>query len=189
MDMLLQKMTLAEFLDWESSQPERFEFHRGDVYRLGDVSVRHNRVTTNIASRIDQHLTGTACQVFATGMKVQVDEAIFYPAVLVTCGKATAGDEQLVHDPKLVIEIRSPNKRDDRHDRFNAYRTLVSLQEYALIDAVDRRVEVFTMGATGAWAYADQTRDGVLTLRSIDLAMPWGTVFKGVATANGYATP
>lgn len=69
------------------------------------------------------------------------------------------------------------------------YRTLVSLQEYALIDAVDRRVEVFTMGETGVWAYADQTRDDVLKLRSIDLAMPWGAVFKGATTAKGHATP
>ncbi|MEO3711469.1 Uma2 family endonuclease [Roseateles flavus] len=182
-------MTLAEFLDWESSQPQRFEFHRGSVLRLGDVPARHNRVTMNLAIRIDKHLDGTACQVFATGMKVQTADSILYPDVLVTCGKAVAGDEQLVHDPKLVIEIRPPNERDDRHDKFNAYRSLASLREYALIDPVDRRVEIFTMVETGAWAYADQTRDGVLTLRSIDLAMPWGTVLKGVATANGHATP
>lgn len=187
--MLLQKMTLAEFLDWESSQPERFEFHRGDVYRLGDVSARHNRVTTNIASRIDQHLTGTACQVFASGMKVEVDEAIFYPAVLVTCGKATAGDEQLVLDPKLVIEIRPPNKRDDQHARLDAYRSLASLREYVLIDSVDRRVEVFTMVETGVWAYVDQTKTGALTLRSIDLAMQLDAVFKGVTAAKEHTTP
>ncbi|WP_271007428.1 Uma2 family endonuclease [Paucibacter sp. B51] len=188
MSMLLQKMTLAEFLAWEASQPARFEFCRGHVLRLGDVPARQNRVAMNLASRIDKHLDGSACQVFAIGMKVQADESILYPDVLVTCGKTAAGDEQLVHDPKLVIEIRSPNKRGDRHDRFNAYRTLVSLQEYALIDAVDRRVEVFTMSETGACSYADQTRDGVMTLRSIDLSMPLEAVFKGVEAAEGNAT-
>lgn len=102
--MLIQKMTLAEFLDWESSQPERFEFRRGQVIRMDDISARHNRVAMNLAGRIGQHLDGTACQVFATGMKVQAEESVLYPDVLVTCGKATAGDEQLVHGPKLLIE-------------------------------------------------------------------------------------
>lgn len=189
MGMLLQKMTVAEFLDWESLQPERLEFHRGYVLRLGDVPARHNRVTLNLACRIERHLNGTPCQVFATSMKVHADESVLYPDVLVSCGKTGAGDERLVQNPKLVIEIRSRNKRDDRHDRFNAYRTLVSLQEYALIDAFDRRVEVFTMGEAGAWAYADHTRDRALTLRSIDLAMPLEAVFKGVEAAKGHPTP
>lgn len=189
MGMLLQKMTLAEFLAWEASQPERFEFRRGYVFRMDDVSARHNRVAMNLAGRIDQHLEGTACQVFATGMKVQTDESVLYPDVLVTCGKATAGDEQLVHDPKLVIEIRLPNKGDDQRVKFNMYRSLASLREYALIDAIDHRVEVFSMDETGAWAYVDQTRNGTLALSSIDLSMPLEAVFKGVEAAKGHTTP
>lgn len=189
MGMLLQKMTLAEFLAWEASQPERFEFRRGYVFRMDDVSARHNRVAMNLAGRIDQHLEGTACQVFATGMKVQTDESVLYPDVLVSCGKAAAGDEQFVLDPKLVIEIRPPNKGDDQRARLNAYRPLASLREYVLIDSVDRRVEVFTMVETGMWAYVDQTRNGALTLRSIDLALPLDAVFKGVTAAKEHTTP
>ncbi|UDF36524.1 UNVERIFIED_ORG: Uma2 family endonuclease [Shinella sp. XGS7] len=189
MSVLLQKMTLAEFLAWEASQPERFESRRGYVFRMDDVSARHNRVTMNLAIRIDKHLDGTACQVFATGMKVHTDQSILYPDVLVTCGKAAAGDDQLVLDPKLVIEIRPPTKGGDQHDRFNMYRSLASLREYALIDPVAHRVEVFTMVETGAWAYADQTKNGALTLHSIDLAMPLDAVFKGVKTAKGHTTP
>ena len=189
MGMLIQKMTLAEFLDWEPSRPERFEFRRGHVFRVGDVSARHNRMAMNLAGRIDQHLDGTVCQIFATSMKVHADESVLYPDVLVTCGKTTAGDEQLVNDPKLVIEIWPPNKVGDRHDRFNAYRSLASLREYALIDPVDRRIEVFTKVETGAWAHVDQTRDGALTLRSIDLSMPLEAVFKGVAAVQRHTTP
>lgn len=189
MGTLLKKITLAEFLAWESSQPMRFEFHRGDVLCLGDMPARHNRVAMNLAWRIDQHLDGTACQVFATGMKVQTDTSILYPDVLVTCGKAAAGDEQLVLDPRLVIEIRPPNKRDDQHARLNAYRSLASLREYVLIDSVDRRVEVFTMIKTGVWAYVDQTRSDTLTLSSIDLSMPLEAVFNRVEAAKGHTMP
>jgi len=54
------------------------------------------------------------------------------------------------------------------------------LREYALIDPSDRRVEVFTRAAAGAWMLVDQTQADTLTLSSIGLALPMAAVFKGV---------
>lgn len=66
--------------------------------------------------------------------------------MVVTCGKAEAGDEQIVTDPKLIIEVLSPSTKDyDRRDKFVLYRSLPSLREYALIDPAERRVDVFTL--------------------------------------------
>jgi hypothetical protein len=62
----------------------------------------HNRVRLNLAGRIGDHLDGTPCQVFAESMKVQVNEGILYPDVMVTCGKGVAGDEKIITGSKLV---------------------------------------------------------------------------------------
>ena len=140
-----------------------------------------NRVILNLASRIGEHLDGTACQVFAEGIKAGLAEGYLYPNVMVTCGKAAAGDEQVIHDPKLVIEVLSPSTKGyDRRDKFILYRTLASLREYVLIDPVDRRVEVFTLAGVDSWTLVDQSKAAELTLNSIDLAMPMDAVFKGV---------
>ena len=103
---------------------------------------------------------------------------------MVSCGKAEAGDEQTVTDPKLIIEVLSPSTRGyDQRDKFILYRTLASLREYALIDPVKRQVEVFTLGDGGdAWTLTDQTAADVLTLASIDCRLPMELVFKGVAS-------
>ena len=179
----LQKMTMSDYLDWESQQPERYEFYRGEVFAMVGGTARHNRVILNLASRIGDHLDGTPCQVFAESMKVQIAEGVLYPDVMVTCGKAEAGDEQLITDPKLVIEVLSPSTRGyDKRDKFILYRTLPSLREYALIDPVLRQVEVFTLAEGGAWMLTDQTTDAVLALKSIALSMPMAWVFKGIAT-------
>ena len=178
----LLKMSLAEFMAWENAQPDRHEFYRGETFAMVGGTARHNRVILNLASRIGDHLDGTPCQVFAENMKVQLaDEGVLYPDVLVTCGKAEAGDEQVVTDPKLIIEVLSPSTKGyDKRDKFILYRTLASLREYVLIDPVKRQIEVFTLAEAGAWLLTDQTKADALSLASIDCRLPTELVFKGV---------
>lgn len=184
MGMPLQRMTMAEFLAWEAQQPERHEFYRGEIFAMVGGTARHNRVILNLASRIGEHLDGTPCQVFAEGIKAGLAEGYLYPDVMVTCGKAEAGDEQVIHDPKLVIEVLSPSTKGyDRRDKFILYRSLASLREYVLIDPADRRVEVFTLAGVDSWTLVDQSKAAELALSSIDLALPMEAVFKGVELA------
>ena len=185
MGMPLQRMSLAEFLAWEEAQPERHEFFRGDTFAMVGGTARHNRVILNLASRIGDHLDGSKCQVFAENMKVQVSDGILYPDVVVTCGKSEAGDEQIVTDPTLVIEVLSPGTKGyDKRDKFILYRTLPSLREYALIDPAQRQVEVFTLAQGGTWTLTDQTTAAILTLASIACELPMESVFRGVESAG-----
>jgi Uma2 family endonuclease len=184
MGLPLVKMNLAEFLAWEEREPERNEFYRGEVFAMVGGTARHNRVILNLAGRIGDHLDGTPCQVFAESMKVQVNEGILYPDVMVTCGKGVAGDEKIITDPKLVIEVLSPSTSGyDKRDKFTLYRWLPSLREYALIDPATRQVEVFTKAESATtWLFKDQSKAEALVLDSISLTLPMGAVFKGVET-------
>ena len=176
-------MTLTEFLVWEEQQTERHEFFGGETFAMVGGTARHNRVILNLASRIGDHLDGTTCQVFAGSMKVQFADGLLYPDLMVTCGKAEAGDEQAVTDPKLIVEVLSPGARGyDKRDKFILYRTLASLREYALIDPAKRQVEVFTWAEGGTWTLTDQTTADVLTLASIGCPLSMELVFKGVAS-------
>lgn len=184
MGMPLARKTLAEFLAWEEHQPGRHEFFRGETFAMVGGTARHNRVIMNLGGAIAAHLDGTGCQAFAESMKVQIADGILYPDVVVTCGKAEAGDEQIITDAKLIIEVLPPSTKGyDQRDKFILYRSLPSLREYALIDPSERRVEVFTLADAGAWLLVDQTKANALTLSSIGLKMPMEAVFKGVEQA------
>lgn len=105
-------------------------------------TARNNRVIMNLGSRIADHLDGSGCQVFSESMKVQVSEGVLYPDIVVTCGKAEAGDEQIVIDATLIIEVLSPSTKGyEKRDKFALYRTIPSLREYALIDPLTRRLK------------------------------------------------
>ncbi|MCW7540394.1 Uma2 family endonuclease [Aquabacterium sp. A7-Y] len=184
MGMPLARKTLAEFLACEEHQTERHEFFRGEIFAIVGGTARHNRVVMNLGSRIADHLDGSGCQAFTESMKVQIAEGILYPDVVVTCGKALAGDEQIIADPKLIIEVLSPSTKGyDKRDKFILYRSLPSLREYVLIDPAEQRVEVFTLADADAWTLVDQTKANDLTLSSIDLKLPMASAFKGVEQA------
>lgn len=176
------RMTVSEFLVWEAQQAERYEFFRGETFAMVGGTARHNRVILNLASRIGEHLDGSGCQVFAENMKLQLAEAVLYPDLMVTCAKAEAGDEHSFSDATLVIEVLSPSTRGyDKREKFILYRALASLQEYVLIDPVQRQIEVFTLAEAGAWLLTDQTQASALRLKSIGFELPVAAVFKGVA--------
>ena len=179
-------MTWTGFLAWEAHQTERHEFVGGETFAMTGGTARHNRVILNLVSRIGDLLGGTTCQVFAGSMKVQFADGVLYPDLMVTCGKAEAGDEQVVTDPKLIVEVLSPGTRGyAQRDKFILYRTLTSLREYVLIDPAKRQVEVFTLGdGGGAWTLTDQTAAEVFTLASINCRLPMEFVFKGVESAT-----
>ena len=186
MGLPLHKPTLAEFLEWENAQPERHEFYRGEIFAMVGGTARHNRVVLNLASCIGAHLEDTLCQVFAENMKVQLaGDGVLYPDVMVTCGKAEAGDETVIADPQLIIEVLSPSTKGyDQRDKFFLYRSLPSLREYVLIDPQARRAEAFTATGAGTWLFTDQTAAAALSLQCIGLVLPFELLFKGVAAAD-----
>ena len=83
--------SLDDFLVWENAQPGRHEFHRGVVQARPDLRRVHGCVTSNLARVLGEALDGTACQVFAHSLKLQIgSDTIVYPDLFVTCDLADA---------------------------------------------------------------------------------------------------
>lgn len=180
--MALPKLTLREYLAWENEQPERHEFHRGDVFAMVGGRRSHGRVVSNLNRRLSERLDGSPCQVFAEGMKVQVDDDwVLYPDVFVTCDRADLATEMIFRSPTLVVEVLSPSTQSyDRSQKFALYRRIAALREYVLIDPDARRVEAFRRGAGGEWTFHDMSDDEALHVACVDCRIPLAEVFAGI---------
>jgi len=80
-------------------------------------------------------------------MKLQIkhdhEERYYYPDILVTCSP-TDNHRYFKNSPKLLIEIlSSATERIDRIEKFSAYCSLKSLEEYLLVDQDKRHVEIY----------------------------------------------
>lgn len=181
------KMTVEEFLAWEQTQPEKYEMLDGEVYRhevYAMVGARrtHVMVSLNLAAALKAHLRGGPCQVFINDMKLAVEEnTTFYPDLLVTCHPDDLRADLVMHHPKVIIEVLSPSTANyDRGEKFLAYRSLPSLEEYALVDTERRQVEVYRRVGHDDWLIVTSDSPKGLILKSLDFQAPPETVFEGL---------
>ena len=185
MPLAQQKFTLDEYLAWEDQQPERNEFHRGEVFAMTGGRRTRGRVMLNLARRLAERLDGSPCQVFADSMKIQIaDDTVLYPDVFVTCDKADLATDMIFRAPTLVIEVLSPSTQAyNRSQKFALYRRLASLQEYTLIDPETRRVEGFRRNAADQWVLYDMSQDEAMACASIACSVPMAQIFDGMDPA------
>lgn len=187
-------LSLQAYLAWENEQPEKHEFHRGEVFAMVGARRVHGRVQSNLTRRLGNRLEGLPCQVFADTMKVQVgNDTILYPDVFVTCDPADLATEQIFRAPTVVFEVLSPSTQSyDRSQKFALYRRLPALQEYVLVDPDTRRVEAFRRNAQDQWVLHDMSEGDTLEIGSLALRLPMAEVFEGVdppADAAAAAAP
>lgn len=183
MNVLIRpKLSLEAYLAWENEQPERHEFHRGEVFAMVGARRVHAVVVDNIRAGLRQHLKGSGCRVFGESAKLQIgDDTILYPDVFVTCDKADLATDIVFRAPLLVVEVLSPATQGyDRSQKFAFYRRIPSLLEYLLVDPDTRRVEAFRRDAAGQWVLFDMSESDALEAASLDGRIPMAEVFDGV---------
>jgi len=83
------------------------------------------------------HLRGTPYEAFAADMRLQltINEAdiAYYPDLMVVCD-VDDNNEQYTKNPTVIIEILSKStQRVDMREKFLAYQTIESVQEYIVI--------------------------------------------------------
>jgi Uma2 family endonuclease len=89
-----------------------------------------------------------------------------YPDVTVICGatEESPEDKEAVTNPGLIVEVLSRSSEQyDRGDKFEHYRSLLSLQQYVLVSQDEPRVELWTRAGEG-WASVTAQRGESLDL-------------------------
>jgi len=174
-----------DYLAWEQDQPGRNEYVDGEVFAMSGASDAHGTAALNLAASLRTALRGTPCKPFIADMKVHVEAAssFFYPDILVTCDPRDRTPEasHVKQHPLLIVEVLSPTTEAyDRGNKFAAYRTLASLQEYVLVSLEQRRIEVFRRDVTGHWVLYPFALEEEFELASVDFRCPVAEVFEGV---------
>jgi Uma2 family endonuclease len=162
-------MSAAEYLNWEPTQEDRYEYWDGEVVAMSGGTRNHNRISLNFSKLLDDALLNRGCDVYIADVKVQVEPGrkYFYPDVVVTCDKGD-DDAQIVQFPCLIIEVLSPSTEAiDRGAKFARYRQFTSLQEYVLVQVDRPKVEVFRRNENNQWVLSEYDLDDRLLLESI----------------------
>jgi len=165
----VQKLTqksVEEYLKDEQTADIRHEFLNGNTYAMVGASVLHNLLASGLTTALSNHLSPTSCQVFQSDMKVQVDNAYYYPDIVVSCDDIDPKSYFLAN-PILVIEILSEStEARDRFEKRFAYQSIESLQEYMLVTQNKFQIEIYRRIEQG-WELETYSDNDNVELKSI----------------------
>ena len=84
--------------------------------------------------------------------------------------------------PQLAVEVLSDSTAAfDRGQKFEAYRSLDSLEACLLVEQHRPHADFFVRNAEGLWVLNPVGEGGTLTITSIGVQLPMAAVYEGVA--------
>lgn len=176
-------VSVADYLAAEETSKERHEYLGGLVYAMAGETLDHNKIIGNLYFQLRQHFKGKPCQLFTSDVRVnfhlRTDEYYYYPDLVVTCDKRD-NHARFVQFPKLIIEVLSEStERVDKREKFFAYTSIPSLEEYVLVAQASKEVTVFRRknhwkGESISGAKAK------IALASLKLSVPLSAIYEGV---------
>lgn len=184
MSTVARKYTLlsaADYLAADNDGTWKHEFVDGAVYAMSGASENHNLIRGGIAGFLNDRV-GDACRVFSEGMKLQIRtndrERYYYPDVFVCCDPEDR-EPYFKSSATLVVEVLSPStERVDRTEKFEAYASLPSVMEYALVSQTAVEMELFRR-RTG-WKREFYQQDNVVTFESVGLSVSLSIFYRRV---------
>ena len=175
-------MSYEEYVNWESTQETRHEYCDGEVIAMAGGTRKHNRVSVNFLSILDNALADRPCEVYINDVKVQVQprRKYFYPDVVVTCDKRDQ-ESHFVAFPCLIIEVLSQSTESfDRGFKFSQYRKFETLQEYVLVQVEQPIVEVFQRNEQGQWVFFEYGLSDRLFLKSVNVEIAVSELYRQI---------
>ena len=178
------KMSVEEYLVLDrESQDGRYEYIDGYAYLMAGGTRYHSIICVNITRELSLLLRGGRCQVFNSDAKVCISPGRYlYPDVTISCDERDLGEGEMVHHPRLIVEVLfTSTEAYDRGHKFDYYRTLPSLQEYVLVSTNRQAVTIYRRAAGDLWTLHFFGSDEQVELVSIRRVLPMTSIYEDIA--------
>jgi Uma2 family endonuclease len=179
------RLGVEAYLAGEDGGELRHEYIDGRIYPMTGASDRHGLIVSNLVAALRPLIRGRGCQLFSNDMKVRLriaDQDIFYyPDLLLSCDPDDRGT-YFRTKPCVIVEVLSePTERTDRREKFLAYMTLPSLQDYLLVSQT--RHEIWHYRRSRDWA-AEVLTDGDVRLDCLDIELTFGLIYEEIEAVS-----
>ena len=149
-----------EYLKLEVNSEERHEYINGEIIVMTGGTPNHNKIAGNFYAALNFSLKRQPYQVFITDQRLWIPQRRIYtyPDVMVVAGELelAEGRKDTITNPVLIAEVLSKSTRNyDQVEKFAAYRTIGTFQEYVLIDQYTMHVEHYYKTAPTKWIFSE----------------------------------
>ncbi len=192
MTQALEKKTYTtkEYFEFELGSKERHEFNNGEIRLMTGGTPNHNRICRNLLIALELAFKQQPYETFFTDQRLWIPERNLYtyPDIMVLEQPIQLQERRTdtVMNPCLIAEVLLKSTKDyDRSEKFIAYRTIETFQEYILIDQYRIHVEHYVRTAANQWLLSEYTDPQVkLTLNSVDIQLKIADLYENIEFAE-----
>ncbi|MCY7384233.1 MAG: Uma2 family endonuclease [Microcoleus sp. CAN_BIN18] len=157
--------TAEEYLELEINSEERHEFINGEIILMAGGTPNHSEITSILNSVLRVSLKGKPYSIFASDQRLLVPQfnKYTYPDVMVVARpiELQSGRTDTITNPVLIAEVLSKStKAYDRDEKFAAYRSIPTFQEYLLIDQYRLQVQQYSKTDANKWIFSEYSCAG-----------------------------
>ncbi|MFN6154996.1 MAG: Uma2 family endonuclease [Dolichospermum sp.] len=152
-----QYYTPEEYLELEATADYKSEYIDGQIIPMAGASINHNRITGNFSAALNfAFKQQDKYEVFNSDMRLWIPQRLIYtyPDVIIIADEPEFFNNRTdtITNPQVIIEVLSKSTKSyDREDKFAAYRTIPTFQEYLLIDQNRIHGEQFSKTGKKRW--------------------------------------
>ncbi|WP_346293761.1 Uma2 family endonuclease [Sphaerothrix gracilis] len=148
--------TVEEYLALELASDSRSEYRNGQIIPMTGGTPAHNQIASALNALLWFGLRGKPYSLFVADQRLWIPSADLYtyPDAMVIANplELKSVRKDTVTNPLLIAEVLFESTQGyDRGDKFAAYRTIPTLQEYLLIEQSKPAVEQFVKQSENQW--------------------------------------
>ena len=176
-------ISVEEYLQLDrNSLDVRYEYIEGYIRMLAGGSADHSTIAINIVALLRELLKVKGCRVYNSDVRVKLSEEHYvFPDATVTCDMRDRGKIDIIHSPRVVVEVLSPSTESyDRGRKFTYYRECPTIQEYMIVNTAYAAVEVCRREKQNFWSFHTYNIGDSIELTSLDVRPPVNAVYEDV---------
>lgn len=178
--------TPDDYLDFEVNSDTRHEYINGEVIPLTGGTPEHNEIASLLNAALRVSLKGQPYSIFVADQRLWIPERNLYsyPDVMVVPRplQRQQGRTDTITNPVMIAEVLSKSTKNyDRDEKFSAYRTISTFQEYLLIDQYTHHVEQYSKIESHKWIFTEYNdTESFITLSSIPFKIQLADLYESV---------
>ncbi|WP_448269067.1 Uma2 family endonuclease [Nostoc sp. DSM 114159] len=148
--------TPEEYLELEEAADYKSEYIDGQIIPMAGGTVNHNQIALNLSTELNFAFKKQNYRVFMGDVRLWIFQkrTYTYPDVMILAGEPEYFNNRkdIIVNPQVIVEVLSKSTKGyDREDKFQAYRTISTFQEYVLIDQNRIHVDQFSKTGKKQW--------------------------------------
>jgi Uma2 family endonuclease len=178
--------TPEEYLELEVNSDTRHEYINGEIIPMTGGTPEHNEIASILNAALRIGLKGKPFSIFIADQRLWIpDRNLYtYPDVMVVPRplQRQQGRTDTITNPVMIAEVLSKSTKNyDRDEKFSAYRTLSTFQEYLLIDQYTPHVEQYSKTDSRKWIFTEYNdSESSISLLSIPVEIRLADLYESV---------